>query len=102
MKIMKKFFFIFSVLFLISCSNDSKTERDKFTDLYAETLLISAKTSLNDSLRKQQVDSLLKVYHLTEAEFKSTAQKFSNNPEEWKDTYKEIVDKVEIKKQRMK
>jgi hypothetical protein len=99
---MKKLFIIFSVLIFVSCSKDSKTERNKFTDLYAETLLISAKTSLNDSLRKHQIDSLMFVNHSTEADFKSTAQKYSENPEEWKDIYKEIIDKIEIKKQKIK
>jgi hypothetical protein len=99
---MKKLFIIFSVLIFVSCSKDSKTERNKFTDLYVETLLISAKTSLTDSLRKRQIDSLMVVNHSTEADFKSSVQKYSGNPEEWKDIYKEITDKIEIKKQRTK
>jgi hypothetical protein len=97
---MKKVLFVFGVLFLLSCSKDTFIERNKFTDIYAETLLISANTSLTDSLRKQRIDSLLRFNHFTEEDFKATVKKFSDDPERWKDIYKEIIDKVETKKQR--
>lgn len=97
---MRKVFFIFIVLFFTACSKDNYIERDKFTDIYAETLIISANTSLSDYGRKQKIDSLLSVNHLTATDFKSTADKFSGNPAEWKEIYKEIIEKIETRKQR--
>jgi len=99
---MKNLFIIFSILLLASCSKEAKIDREKFTSVYAETLLISAKTTLSDSSRKSQIDSLLSINHLTESEFKTTVKELSEKPEEWRDIYKEILEKVEQKKQRTK
>jgi hypothetical protein len=99
-KSMKKIFFVFGVIFSFSCSNNTSIERNKFTSIYAETLIISANTSLSDALRKHKIDSLLNFNRFTEADFKAAVKKFSDDPEEWKEIYKEIIEKVETKKQR--
>lgn len=97
---MKKIIFIFIILFFTSCSKDEHIERDKFIDIYAESLIISADTSVTDSIRKNRIDSLLKLNGYTEKDFKITAERLSQNPAEWRDTYKLIVEKIEMKKLR--
>jgi len=100
MKFMKTTIFIFIAIFFASCSKNNHIERDKFVDIYAETLIISANTSLDDSKRKEKIDSLMNINNLTAEDFKYTVSVLSENPVEWKDIYKEVMEKIELKKQR--
>jgi len=89
---------ILVVFVLAGCSKDEVDDTDKFIDVYSEMLVISANKTLTDSIRKQQVDSLLVANKYTVDEFKEITDNYANNPSKWKDIYKEIVEKIDAKK----
>jgi len=95
---MKKFLFIFLSFFELFCSKESCIKREEFTDIYADILIISANTTISNTQRKFKIDSLLKARGYSEQMFECTVKSFSENPEEWKDIYKEVLDKLEMKK----
>lgn len=89
-------------LFLIGCSDEKCIERDKFVEIYANILAISANRSISDIQRKAKIDSLLNKNGLIEEQFKCAEKKYSKDPLEWKDIYKEILDSLEVKKHKYK
>jgi hypothetical protein len=90
--------YVLVVFALAGCSKEEVDETDKFIDVYSEMLVISAKKTLTDSTRRQQVDSLLTANKYTVDEFKEITDKYANDPVKWKDIYKEIVEEIDAKK----
>ena len=89
---------ILALFGLVACSENETDDTSKFTDVYSEMLIISANRVLTDSVRKQQIDSLLNANQYTVDEFKQITDKYAKDHEKWKDIYKEVVEKVETKK----
>jgi hypothetical protein len=89
---------ILAVFSLIACSKEETDDTSKFIDVYSEMLIISADKTLTDSLRRQQIDSLLTANQYTVHNFKQTTDKYAKDNGKWKDIYKEIVEKIDARK----
>ena len=97
-KSIKSLISVLAIFILVACSKDEIDETNKFTDVYSEMLIISADKTLTDSLRRQHIDSLLTANQYTVHEFKQITDKYAKDPIKWRDMYKEIVEKTEVKK----
>ena len=89
---------ILALFILVSCSKDEPEDISRFTDVYSEMLIISSNKTLSDSIRKQQIDSLLATYQYGAEEFKHIVNNYAKDQKKWKDIYKEVVEKIEAKK----
>jgi predicted N-formylglutamate amidohydrolase len=90
-----------TVFALLSCSKNKADDTSKFIDVYSDMLVISANRNLTDSLRRQQIDSLLMANQYTADKFKQITDKYAKDHGKWKDIYKEIVETIEIKKRNL-
>jgi hypothetical protein len=88
----------------ITCSKkeDRNVNKDKFVEIYSEIVLISANNSYSDQERKTKIDSLFAAQQTTEKAFNSTVEEFNKNPEDWKEIYKQVLEKIESKRDKNK
>jgi hypothetical protein len=96
-------FLIFSFSF-ITCSKkeDRNLNKDKFVEIYSEIVLISANNSYTDPERKTKIDSLFTAHQTSEKAFNNTVEDFNKNPEDWKEIYKQVLERIESKRDKNK
>jgi hypothetical protein len=90
------------VLLFSSCSDKKKgiIDKEEFIDIYSDLLLINSNPKYNQEERKEKINELLSNHNIDQNSIWNTVSNFDNNPGEWKDIYKEIINKLELKKQK--
>jgi hypothetical protein len=100
------FFLIFFFQFILfnSCSKkeDRNLSKDQFIEIYTDIIFLSSDNKITDPERKLKIDSLFTAHRTTAAAFKNTINDFNKDPEEWKDIYKEVLNKLEKKKEKVR
>jgi hypothetical protein len=93
------FFFCLLLAYLAGCSKQEKTatpiSREKFIEIYARMLIIGEETKSNSQGGKEKIQNLLKQHEVTEETLKTTVAAFNKHPEEWKEIYKEVIQRLE-------
>jgi hypothetical protein len=87
----KSFCFIFLLLLAApGCERYGLLEEDRFVVIYADILIASDTTSVN-----QAREQAFKKHNITEEEYQNTVEYYNNNPEEWEFFFNKVIAHIE-------
>lgn len=83
------FFFIFS--FLVSCSNESPIEEEKFVKIYTDILILQDTTFTSSDSLKIFKEEIFSRYGIDSLAYSNTINYYNKEPERWEGFFNKVL-----------